>query len=243
MTQPKQRAVSDSAPSVGSRPAGTSSDTQAARAVREMFTRIAPRYDLLNHLLSLNLDRVWRRRTARLLAATLAQPDSRALDLCCGTGDLTAELLRFSRGRVVGSDFSHTMLTRALRKCEALFVEADALQMPFASGQFDVITAAFGFRNLANYRRGLEEIYRLLAPGGRVAILEFNSVSRGLLAVLYRWYFHSILPRLGDPSQPMPEAARHPLKSLLCCSRILLEGLCERLLHKTALRKTALYKT
>ncbi len=167
-----------------------------------MFARIAPRYDFLNHLLSFNRDRVWRRRTARALASHLQSADSRALDLCCGTADLTVELARVSRGTVLGSDFVHPMLQRAREKAarakrRILLAEADALALPFPDGSFDVVTAAFGFRNLANYRRGLEEILRVLKRGGEVGILEFALPERGLFAQLYRVYFHRILPWIG----------------------------------------------
>ncbi|MGH9787943.1 MAG: bifunctional demethylmenaquinone methyltransferase/2-methoxy-6-polyprenyl-1,4-benzoquinol methylase UbiE [Candidatus Acidiferrales bacterium] len=186
----------------GTRPEGTREEQEAARAVRRMFAGIAPRYDFLNHLLSLNRDRVWRRRTARALASRLAQPGSRALDLCCGTADLALELARVSQGTVIGSDFVHGMLTRAQEKIgraevSLALVEADALSLPFADGSFDVVTAAFGFRNLANYPRGLEEILRMLKRGGEVGILEFALPQRGLFARLYRLYFHRVLPWVG----------------------------------------------
>lgn len=186
----------------GTRPEGTHEEQEAARAVRRMFAGIAPRYDFLNHLLSLNRDRVWRRRTAQAVAPRLAQAGSRALDLCCGTGDLALELLRVSQGTVVGSDFVHGMLALArekLRRADTTLalVEADALNLPFADGSFDVVTAAFGFRNLANYQRGLEEIRRVLKRGGEAAILEFALPQRGLFARFYRFYFHRVLPWLG----------------------------------------------
>jgi demethylmenaquinone methyltransferase/2-methoxy-6-polyprenyl-1,4-benzoquinol methylase len=186
----------------GTRPEGARDEQEAARAVRQMFAGIAPRYDFLNHLLSLNRDRAWRRRTARALAPRLAQPGSRALDLCCGTADLALELARVSQGSVVGSDFVHVMLVLAQQKIRRAgtslaLVEADALNLPFADGSFDVVTAAFGFRNLANYGRGLEEIRRVLKPGGEVGILEFALPERGLFAALYRFYFHRVLPWVG----------------------------------------------
>lgn len=188
----------------GTRPAGTRDEREAARAVREMFGRIAPRYDLLNRLLSFNLDIVWRRRTARRLADRLASPNARALDVCCGTGDLTLDLARVSRGRVVGSDFVHSMLLRAGQKASSAnlpgavsWLEADALRMPFPDAGFDVVTVAFGLRNLANYRRGLEEMHRLLRPGGCAAVLEFNMPERGLFAKAFQFYFRVILPRVG----------------------------------------------
>lgn len=186
----------------GTRPEGTQGEEEAARSVREMFSRIAPRYDLLNRLLSFSFDRLWRRWTARALAARLAAGDSRALDLCCGTADLTLELARVSAGAVVGCDFSHPMLVRAGAKAARpprpiLLVEADALRLPFADEQFDVVTAAFGFRNLANYERGLEEIRRVLKRGGEVGILEFALPERGLFAALYGFYFRRVLPCIG----------------------------------------------
>ena len=186
----------------GTRPEGARDEAEAARTVRRMFAGIAPRYDFLNHMLSLNRDRVWRRRTARALAPRLAGAGSRALDLCCGTADLALELARVGQGTVVGSDFVHGMLTRAqekIRRAEVslTLVEADALTLPFANESFDVVTAAFGFRNLANYQRGLEEIRRVLKPGGEAGILEFALPRRGLFAAFYRFYFHRVLPWLG----------------------------------------------
>lgn len=186
----------------GTRPEGVQDEKEAARSVRAMFSGIAPRYDLLNHLLSFSLDQGWRRRTAQAMGSRLKEAEARALDLCCGTADLAMELAQVSAGTVVGSDFSHPMLVRAREKAAAQsrcieLVEADALQLPFADERFDVVTAAFGFRNLANYRRGLEEIYRVLKRGGEVGILEFALPQRGLFARLYRYYFRRVLPRIG----------------------------------------------
>jgi demethylmenaquinone methyltransferase/2-methoxy-6-polyprenyl-1,4-benzoquinol methylase len=192
----------------GTRPEGTADEREAARAVRRMFSRIAPRYDLLNHLLSLSLDRLWRRRTARRFRHILARPGVRALDLCCGTGDLTLELERAAAQRasngatIWGTDFAHPMLVLARRKSaragsRTLYLEADALALPFPDSSFDLVTAAFGFRNLANYRAGLAEIFRLLRPGGEVGILDFAAPRRSVFATLYRWYFQRLLPRVG----------------------------------------------
>src|SRR5258708_10330598 len=151
----------------GTRPEGAVSEADASKKVREMFTQIAPRYDLLNHLLSLQLDRLWRARTARLLHSVLDRPDALVLDLCCGTGDLAFALARAGNARVVGADFAHPMLVRAREKSAAVmpppnqsvaspmpFFEADALRLPFADGAFDLVTSAFGFRNLATYDAG-----------------------------------------------------------------------------------------
>jgi demethylmenaquinone methyltransferase / 2-methoxy-6-polyprenyl-1,4-benzoquinol methylase len=194
--------------SQGTRPVGALSEAEAARSVREMFTRIAPRYDLLNHLLSLDLDRMWRARTARILRPILEREDARILDLCCGTGDLAFALQRKARGRVWGADFAHPMLVRAREKGQLEahsnpvgwkipFVESDALRMPFADASFDLVAAAFGFRNLANYEAGLREMRRVLRPGGTAAILEFTEPRPGWFGDLYRWYFRAVLPRLG----------------------------------------------
>jgi len=194
-------------PSTGTRPEGSVSETDASRKVREMFTLIAPRYDLLNHLLSLQMDRMWRARTANILRPILQRADAKILDLCCGTGDLAFALGRHAKGRVLGADFAHTMLVRARQKAHEIsaknarpvipFVESDALRLPFANGSFDLVTAAFGFRNLANYEAGLLEIRRVLKTGGTIAILEFTEPKSGWFGDLYRWYFRAVLPRLG----------------------------------------------
>jgi|SRR5215467_5579900 len=192
----------------GTRPEGAASAAEASQKVREMFTKIAPRYDLLNHLLSLEMDRIWRARTARILQPILQHPDARILDLCCGTGDLAFALQRTSPGRVWGADFAHTMLLRAQEKAALApsksgsyrrvpFVESDALRLPFPDESFDLVTTAFGFRNLANYEAGLLEIWRVLKPGGTGAILEFTEPAASWFGDLYRWYFHKVLPLLG----------------------------------------------
>lgn len=198
------------APVKGTRPEGAVTEADASKKVREMFTEIAPRYDLLNHLLSLQLDRFWRARTAKHVQSILSRPDALVLDLCCGTGDLAFALGRAGKARVIGADFAHTMLVRAQAKGSARppspnqsaaspmpFFEADALRLPFASSSFDLVTTAFGFRNLANYEAGLREIQRVLKPGGTVAILEFAEPPEGLLGDLYRWYFCQVLPKIG----------------------------------------------
>ncbi|HSC46231.1 MAG TPA: bifunctional demethylmenaquinone methyltransferase/2-methoxy-6-polyprenyl-1,4-benzoquinol methylase UbiE [Candidatus Acidoferrum sp.] len=198
-----QKEVSARVPSPGTRPDGIANEAEASRKVREMFTKIAPRYDLVNHVLSLEMDRMWRARMARILRPLLEREDARILDLCCGTGDLTFALQRKAKGRVWGADFAHPMLVRAREKDEEIagwripFVESDALRLPFANGSFDLVTTAFGFRNLANYEAGLQEIRRVLKPGGTAAILEFTEPKPGWFGELYRWYFRSVLPRLG----------------------------------------------
>ena len=194
---------------VGAAPDGANDTESASRAVREMFTSIAPRYDLLNHVLSFNIDRLWWRRTARTFAQALAQADARVLDLCCGTGDMTFALRQQAGKRgaeITGADFSHAMLQRAQSKSQARtrsneaamprWIEADALCLPFPDSHFNLVTSAFGFRNLADYDAGLREIARVLKPGGECGILDFGE-PRGLMGRLYRIYFKQVLPRLG----------------------------------------------
>ena len=185
---------------VGAAPTGAGDEAAASVAVRDMFTSIAPRYDLLNHVLSMNIDRVWWNRTARMFTDILRRPDAQVLDLCCGTGDMTFALdRRMKGGRLFGADFSHAMLVRAEQKSgdrNVKWIEADALNLPFASDQFQLVTSAFGFRNLANYDRGLREIYRVLAPGGEIGILDFGE-PKGLIGKIYRLYFKRVLPAIG----------------------------------------------
>jgi demethylmenaquinone methyltransferase / 2-methoxy-6-polyprenyl-1,4-benzoquinol methylase len=185
----------------GAVPAGASDRDSAARAVREMFTAIAPRYDLLNHLLSANIDKLWWRRTARSFAKLLEQPGVKVLDLCCGTGDMALALRRQApQAEITGADFSHSMLVLASKKnsqpSRIKWVEADALQLPFPDQSFDLVTSAFGFRNLADYDAGLREIFRVLRPGGECGILEFSE-PQGMMGKIYDVYFKSILPRIG----------------------------------------------
>ncbi len=240
---------------LGTRPAGARDEGEAARQVREMFGRIAPRYDFLNHLLSFSFDRLWRRRVARRFRHILARPGAHVLDLCCGTGDLALAFARAARSAtrahagqppvtVLASDFAHPMLVLAQEKITGWqggihagrvgspdiatvqtggaltpkgrdlsgppgsaagsasevcvrYVEADALLLPFPDSSFDLVAAAFGFRNLANYERGLREMYRLLKPGGELAILEFAEPRKSVFAPVYRFYFKKILPRIG----------------------------------------------
>jgi demethylmenaquinone methyltransferase/2-methoxy-6-polyprenyl-1,4-benzoquinol methylase len=185
---------------VGAAPAGARDEAAASVAVRDMFTSIAPRYDLLNHVLSMNIDRVWWNRTARVFSDILRQPQAQVLDLCCGTGDMTFALhRRMNRGQLFGADFSHAMLVRAEQKSgerKIRWIEADALNLPFAADQFQLVTSAFGFRNLANYDRGLAEIHRVLAPGGEIGILDFGE-PKGLIGKIYRVYFKRVLPAIG----------------------------------------------
>lgn len=187
---------------VGAAPVGACDREAAAKAVQEMFTSIAPRYDLLNHVLSFNTDRVWWWRAARTFDSILKRPDARVLDLCCGTGDMAFALRRRANSgspQIVGADFSHAMLQRAAvkgRGSTLRWIEADALRLPFPDGRFDLVTAAFGFRNLADYDAGLREMVRVLGPGGQCGILDFGE-PRGLIGKFYRVYFKKVLPAVG----------------------------------------------
>jgi demethylmenaquinone methyltransferase / 2-methoxy-6-polyprenyl-1,4-benzoquinol methylase len=205
----------------GTQPEGTKTQQEASRQVREMFTRIAPRYDLLNHLLSAQMDRLWRARTARELKPILERPDAVVLDLCCGTGDLAFALQRKAKARIIGVDFSHPMLVRAREKAAAAngnapmtFLEADALRLPFSDRSFDLVTAAFGFRNLANYEGGLKEIFRVLKPGATLGILEFTDPAPGFWGDAYRLYTRTVLPKIGGWISGDAEAYRYLPRSV-----------------------------
>ena len=242
----------------GARPTGTTTDQDAAANVQQMFDTIAPKYDLLNHVLSVGIDRWWWSRAARTFRPILQRPEAVALDLCCGTGDMTLALLKHrpkpaqnrvphlrdssivakvgeapqdqnrvsspalqnpgapfiaASSRWVGDesseapipapilavDFSHQMLSRGAEKFAAyniLPIEADALHLPIPDNSIDLITSAFGFRNLSNYEAGLAELHRILRPGGQIGILDFNQPP-GLTGALYNLYFKQILPRFG----------------------------------------------
>jgi len=187
----------------GAKPLGAQQDeTSAAHAVRKMFDSIAPRYDLLNHVLSANVDRLWWRRAARRFRAVLANPDAAILDICCGTGDMTMALLKHRPQQsrpILAADFSRAMLSRGARKFGgrgAIAVEADALHLPLRSASLDLIVSAFGFRNLANYDAGLREFHRVLKPGGQLGILDFSEPG-GLIGKVYAFYFRRVLPGIG----------------------------------------------
>jgi demethylmenaquinone methyltransferase/2-methoxy-6-polyprenyl-1,4-benzoquinol methylase len=191
----------------GTTPEGTRSEVEAARWVRAMFGKVAPRYDLANHLLSMNIDKVWRARTVERVRESILQPGARVLDLCCGTGDLMLALEKARGASVMGSDFCHPMLLGAAGKsASARLFEADALKLPVRDGSLDVITVAFGFRNLANYEAGLVELRRVLKPGGRLAILEFSQPGNRAFAALYNWYSRAVLPLIGEALSGSREA-------------------------------------
>lgn len=171
--------------------------------IRRMFDGIAPSYDLLNHLLSLNIDKAWRRRVTRMVPLTSGP----LLDLCTGTGDLAFDYDKAVGGSlpIVGADFSGEMLLRAIRKSKKRgshpripFIQADAQQLPFPSDQFEVVTISFGLRNVTDTDRGLEEMTRVTRPGGKVAVLEFSRPKHWFLGRAYRGYFRYLLPTVGQ---------------------------------------------
>ena len=195
-------------PTPGARPTGVSDPAAAAQSIQQMFDTIAPRYDLANHLLSAGIDRIWWHRTARALRPILARPEAVVLDLCCGTGDMTLALdklrptnngERTTVNPILAVDFSRKMLALAQPKFAGRnirAIEADALHLPFADSSIDLVTCAFGFRNLASYPDGLAELHRVLRSSGQIAILDFNQPT-GLMGALYNLYFKGVLPLLG----------------------------------------------
>jgi demethylmenaquinone methyltransferase/2-methoxy-6-polyprenyl-1,4-benzoquinol methylase len=191
-------------------PAPQADQSEQRRFVREMFTAIAPRYDLLNRLLSLGIDRRWRRAAVDRLGWE-ARPDGLYLDACAGTLDLAAELARRRSfaGRVVGADFSARMLRLGAGKARPDVVRpaaADALELPFPDGSFDGAMVAFGVRNLTDLGAGLAELARVLKPGARLVILEFTTPAWAPFRALYLFYFHRLLPLIGRAVSGHPTA-------------------------------------
>jgi demethylmenaquinone methyltransferase/2-methoxy-6-polyprenyl-1,4-benzoquinol methylase len=190
-------------PRAGATPEGATDTASAAAAVQQMFDEIAPRYDLLNHVLSAGIDRHWWKKAAKSFDAILQRPESVVLDLCCGTGDMTAALLARRPAQaepVAAIDFSHNMIERGRQKLagqNVVFVEADALNLPIRDQVLDLVVSAFGFRNLADYDAGLREIRRVLKPGGSIGILDFGE-PEGLVGQAYRLYFRRVLPVIGS---------------------------------------------
>jgi len=198
----------------GTTPEGAQSEREASQWVRSMFGRVAHRYDLANHLLSANIDKYWRAHTVRRVRDILTRPEARAIDLACGTGDLLMALEREAGRKLIGSDFCHPMLIAAHAKLnraalKSPLVEADALALPMSAASLDLVTIAFGFRNLANYRAGLIEMRRVLRPGGALAILEFSQPPNKAFAALYNWYSNRVLPVVGGAISGAPEAYKY----------------------------------
>jgi demethylmenaquinone methyltransferase / 2-methoxy-6-polyprenyl-1,4-benzoquinol methylase len=178
------------------------SEKEAAhtQAVKQMFAGIAGRYDLLNHVLSLNIDKRWRRLVANELRDILDREDATVLDVACGTGDLSLELARNAKAQIIGTDFCRPMLTIANRKSQIAnipYIEADAMTLPVADASFDAATIAFGLRNLPNFENGLKELCRVLKPSGKLVVLECSHPRLPVFRQLYEFYFSTILPRIG----------------------------------------------
>jgi demethylmenaquinone methyltransferase/2-methoxy-6-polyprenyl-1,4-benzoquinol methylase len=185
-----------------------------------MFGRVAHRYDLMNRLMTGFLDQYWRARTVRCVAPVMERPDARAVDLCCGTGDIAIALENRTGRPVAAMDFCHPMLVEANRKLgnrglRSATAEADGLRLPLRDASVDLITIGFGFRNFANYRAGLEELRRVLKPGGLLAILELSTPPNRQVAVLANAFSHRVLANLGalltgskDAYEYLPESIR-----------------------------------
>lgn len=180
----------------------TADELKHARAVREMFSGIATKYDFLNHFLSVNIDKRWRRLVSKRLKDVLENPDALVLDVACGTGDLSIELQRNASAKVFGTDFCRPMLEIAFDKNEKTarkipYVEADGMNLSFADANFDAVTIAFGLRNFSNWQNGLAEFHRILKRGGKLVILEFSTPVVPGFRQLFQFYFSNILPRIG----------------------------------------------
>ncbi|HEV2837083.1 MAG TPA: bifunctional demethylmenaquinone methyltransferase/2-methoxy-6-polyprenyl-1,4-benzoquinol methylase UbiE [Pyrinomonadaceae bacterium] len=189
-------------------PDNTNAANEHAGRVREMFSGIAKRYDLLNHLLSGNVDKRWRRIVATRVREKLRSSSATVLDVACGTGDLALVLFENTGARVVGTDFCRPMLEIAAGKTAKRIplIEGDALQLPFREGSFDVVTIAFGLRNLASVEGGLAELCRVLKPGGWVAVLEFSRPTNAMLRPMFGLYFTKVLPLMGGLISGSPSA-------------------------------------
>jgi len=173
-----------------------------SQAVKEMFSGIARRYDFLNHFLSFNIDKRWRRLVAADLQDVRDRKEALILDVACGTGDLSFELQANANANVIGTDFCHPMLAEAKKKDGTAgsgipFVEGDAMSLSFADESFDAVTIAFGLRNLSNFQDGLTELRRVLKMGGRLVVLEFSSPVIPGFRQAFNFYFNRVLPRVG----------------------------------------------
>ena len=177
-------------------------EREHANRVRQMFATIAKRYDLLNHLLSGNIDKRWRRLVAKQVREALGPGSSRILDVACGTGDLSLTLFEFTEAQITATDFCRPMLELAANKTHSRqapisLVEGDALSLPFRNDSFDAVTIGFGLRNLATVEDGLKELFRVLKPGGSIAVLEFSKSRTPVIRSLFQFYFTKVLPLMG----------------------------------------------
>ncbi len=180
----------------------TAEELKHARAVREMFSGIATKYDFLNHFLSVNIDKRWRRLVVRKLTEILENPQATILDVACGTGDLSVELSKSGRAKIIGTDFCRPMLAIAREKnpknnFSIPYIEADGMNLSFADQSFDAVTIAFGLRNFSNWQAGLRELHRVLKPDGKLVILEFSTPIVPGFRQAFQFYFSNVLPRIG----------------------------------------------
>jgi demethylmenaquinone methyltransferase/2-methoxy-6-polyprenyl-1,4-benzoquinol methylase len=180
----------------------TADELKHSKAVREMFSGIASKYDFLNHILSINIDKRWRRLVAEKLKDVLNNENALVLDVACGTGDLSLELQKNAKAKVFGTDFCRPMLEIAFDKnkkndAKILYIEADGMNLSFADESFDAVTIAFGLRNFSNWQSGLKELHRVLKKGGKLVILEFSTPIISGFRQLFQFYFSNILPRIG----------------------------------------------
>ena len=180
----------------------TANEQAHAKAVREMFSGIAKRYDFLNHFLSVNTDKRWRRLVRRKLETEISNPNAVILDVACGTGDLAIELQQNAQAKVFGTDFCRPMLTIAAEKnpknkTSIPYIEADGMNLSFADNSFDAVTIAFGLRNFSNWLDGLKELHRIVKVGGKLAILEFSTPVVPGFKQIFNLYFTQLLPRIG----------------------------------------------
>lgn len=180
----------------------TSGELEHARKVREMFSRISPKYDFLNHFLSINIDKRWRKLVRKKLQDILDDKNAVVLDVACGTGDLSVELQKDSKAKVIGTDFCRPMLEiaaekNALENLSIPYIEGDAMKLPFPDNYFDALTIAFGLRNLSNWEDGLSELNRIIKPNGKLVVLEFSEPIVPGFREIYNVYFNKVLPKIG----------------------------------------------
>ena len=180
----------------------TADELKHARAVREMFSGIAGKYDFLNHFLSVNTDKRWRRLVAKKLQDVLDKPGAMVLDVACGTGDLSLEMQKSGKAKIIGTDFCRPMLSVAREinqknQTAIPYIEGDGMNLSFADDTFDAVTIAFGLRNFSNWLDGLKELHRVLKPNGKLAILEFSTPIIPGFKQIFNLYFTQVLPRIG----------------------------------------------
>lgn len=180
----------------------TNDELKHAQQVHRLFSGIATKYDFINHLISVNLDKRWRRLVRQKIREILDNPQAKVLDVACGTGDLSLELEKDAKAKIIGTDFCRPMLTIAAKKTEKSgasipFVEADGMNLAFADETFDAVTIAWGLRNFSNWKAGLDELYRVLKKDGKLVILEFSTPVVPGFKQAFQFYFSHILPRIG----------------------------------------------